>query len=201
MRSIKIWNDDPSPQQVAEIVSLLEEGAVMLTPTDTLYGIACDALNQRSIERICRQKGINPDKTNLSILCSDIAMVSKYAQYDNYAFRLLKDYTPGAVTFLFRAARTLPKAFKGRKVVGVRIPANETVRRVVAMLDRPLLTTSIEYDDMDYAINPSLIAEANEHNADFMVEGEDGRIEPSTIVDCTGHEPVVVRQGAVDLDI
>lgn len=201
MRTIKIWNDNPSDRQVAEIVSLLEEGAVMLTPTDTLYGIACDALNQRAIERICRQKGINPEKTNLSILCCDIAMASKYAQYDNYAFRLLKDLTPGPVTFLFRAARSLPKAFKGRKTVGVRIPANETVRRVIEMLDRPLLTTSIDIDDQDYAVNPSLIAEANENNADFMVEGEDGGTVPSTIVDCTGAQPVIVRQGEVEINL
>ena len=126
-------------------------------------------------------------------------MAAEYARIDNYAFRMMKEYCPGPVTFLFKAASTLPKAFKGRKVVGVRVPDNETCRRVVEELAHPLLTTSIEYADEDYARNPQLIAEAYNDRVDLFVEGDDGDIEPSTIIDCTGPKPEVVREGKLKL--
>ncbi|MDE7412535.1 MAG: threonylcarbamoyl-AMP synthase [Muribaculaceae bacterium] len=195
MKTIKIWNDSPSDRQLQEIASELESGRIMLFPTDTLYAIGCDALNTKAIDRICRLKGINPEKSNLSIICSDISMAAEYCRIENFGFRLLRDYTPGPFTFLFRASSTLPKAFKGRKVVGIRIPACETDRAIVKELGHPVLTTSIEYDDEDYAINPGLIAEAYSDKVDLIIEGEDGDTEPSTIVDCTGSEPEIVRQG------
>ena len=122
MKTIKIWNDSPSERQLDEIASLLNEGQVMIWPTDTLYGIACDALNVKAIDRICRLKGLNPEKTHLSIVASDIAQAAEYAKIDNKVFRLLKVNTPGPFTFLCRAASSLPRGFKGRKTVGVRIP-------------------------------------------------------------------------------
>lgn len=196
MKIIKIWNDNPSDRQIMEICRDLEAGATMIMPTDTLYGICCDALNVKAIERIARLKGINPDKTNLSVICSDISMAAEYARFDNYAFKLLKELTPGPYTFLFRAASSLPKAFKGRRIVGVRIPANDTCRRIAETLGHPLLTTSIEYADEDYAVNPELIAEAYHDKVDIFIEGADGSTVPSTIIDCTGSEPKLVRQGA-----
>lgn len=201
MKIIKIWNDNPSDKQVRDIARCLQEGETAILPTDTLYGICCDALSQRAIEKVARLKGLNPDKSNLSIICSDISMASEYARFDQYAFKMLKELTPGPVTFLFKAASTLPKAFKGRKVVGVRIPANETCRRVVAELGHPILTTSIQYEDEDYARNPELIAEAYHEKVDLMVEGAEGTTTPSTIVDCTGPEPVVIREGALDIQL
>lgn len=198
MKIIKIWNDEPSTKQLDEICAYLEAGGIIIIPTDTIYAIVCDALNPKAIESLCRLKGINPEKTNLSILCSDISMASEYARFDNKDFRLLRDFTPGPYTFLFRSASTLPKAFKGRKVVGVRIPDSNLCREIVSHLSHPLLTTSIEYQDTDYAINPSLIAEAYDGRVELMVEGEDGGIIPSTIIDCTGAEPIVVREGKGD---
>ncbi len=195
MKIIKIWSDEPSDRQLTEICAFLEAGEIMIMPTDTIYAIACDALNPKAIERLCRLKGINPEKTNLSIICSDISMASEYARFDNKDFRLLRDYTPGPYTFLFRSAPTLPKAFKGRKVVGIRIPDLSLCREIVERLGHPLLTTSIEYQDSDYAINPGLIAEAYDNSVDLLIEGEEGGTEPSTIIDCTGSEPVVVREG------
>ncbi len=195
MDTIKIWNDDPSERQAREIAARIADGEIAIIPTDTLYGIICDSLNPKAIERICRLKGINPEKTHLSILCSDISMAAEYARYDNYAFRLLKDLTPGPYTFIFRSAPTLPKAFKGRKSVGVRIPANETVRKIVKALGHPLMTTTIDYETEDYAVNPELIAEAHEKMVDFVVMGEDGGTVPSTVIDCTGREPELVRAG------
>ncbi|MBD5356645.1 MAG: threonylcarbamoyl-AMP synthase [Bacteroides sp.] len=195
MKTIKIWNDDASERQLDQICNWLEDGEIMITPTDTLYGIACDALNPKAIDKICRLKGINPDKTNLSIICSNISMAAEYARFNNQAFQLLRDNTPGPVTFLFKSAPTLPKAFKGRKTVGVRIPDNKLCVDIVERLGHPLLTTSIEYADEDYARNPELIAEAYEGKVDFILSGDDGDTEPSTIVDCTGNEPEIVRQG------
>jgi len=192
---MKIWNDEASERQLSEMCRDLEAGQTMILPTDTLYAIACDALNAKAIDRICRLKGINPEKTNLSIICSDISMAAEYARFDNYAFKLLRDNTPGPFTFLFKSASTLPKAFKGRKVVGVRIPDSKICRDIVERLGHPILSTSIEYSDSDYAINPELIAEAYHDKVDFFIEGADGDMEPSTIVDCTGSEPVITREG------
>lgn len=192
---MKIWSGEASERQLSEICRDLEAGHTMIMPTDTLYAIACDALNTKAIDRICRLKGINPEKTNLSIICSDISMASEYARFDNYAFRLLRDNTPGPFTFLFKSASTLPKAFKGRKVVGVRIPDSKLCRDIAGRLGHPILTTSIEFSDSDYAINPGLIAEAYNDKVEFFIEGEDGDTEPSTIVDCTGNEATVIRVG------
>ncbi|MDE5790794.1 MAG: threonylcarbamoyl-AMP synthase [Muribaculaceae bacterium] len=195
MKTIKIWNDSPSDRQLTEIARDLEMGQIMVFPTDTLYAIGCDALNVKAIDRICALKRINPDKSNLSIICSDISMASEYCRIENFGYKLLREYTPGPFTFLFRASSSLPKAFKGRKVVGIRIPDNNTDREIAARLGHPILTTSIEYDDEDYAINPSLIAERYSDHIDFFIEGEDGSTECSTIVDCTGNQPEIVREG------
>lgn len=195
MKTIKIWNDDPSDKQIQEVSRDLGLGMTMVIPTDTLYALACDALDSKAIEKICRLKGINPEKTNLSIICSDISMVSEYARFDNWAYKLMREYTPGPFTFLLKSASSLPRAFKGRKIVGVRIPDNNFDRKVVESLGHPILTTSIQYDDEDYAVNPELIAEAYDGRIDIMIEGPDGTTEPSTIIDCTGDEPVVIRQG------
>lgn len=198
MKTIKIWNDEASSKQLDEICHALEAGQIMIFPTDTLYAIACDALNPKAIERVCRLKGINPDKTNLSIICSDISMASEYARFDNKDFRLLRDNTPGPFTFLFKSASTLPKAFKGRKVVGIRIPDRKICRDIAERLGHPLLSTSIEFDETDYAVNPELIIENYEGKADMFLEGGDGGTVPSTIVDCTGSEPEILRSGKGD---
>ncbi|MBD5270607.1 MAG: threonylcarbamoyl-AMP synthase [Bacteroides sp.] len=195
MNTIKIWDDDPSPRQLDEICAFLRDGQIAIIPTDTIYGIVCDALEPKAIERICRLKGINPDKTNLSIICSDISMAAEYARIENSAFRMMKNNTPGPFTFLLKSASSLPKAFKGRKVVGVRIPDCNTARLICERLGHPLLTTSIEFEDSDYAISPSLIEEAYEGRVDLMVEGADGATEGSMIVDCTGREPEIIREG------
>lgn len=200
MKTIKIWNDEPSERQLDEITRDLQAGDTMIWPTDTLYGIACDALNMKAIDKICRLKGINPEKTNLSIVCSDISMAAEYARFSNEVYMMLRRNTPGAFTFLCRAASSLPRAFKGRKIVGIRIPDCRTDLAIVSRLGHPVLTTSIEYDDEDYAVEPSLIAETYADRIDMLLESERGNIEESTIVDCTGPEITVVRQGAGELE-
>lgn len=195
MKILKIWNDNPSEKQIQEISNFIENGELAILPTDSMYAICCDALNVKAIDRLCRIKGINPDKTNLSIICADISMASKYAKIDNRGFEILKSYTPGPFTFLFKALSSLPRAFKGRKIIGIRIPNSNVALSISKYLDKPLLVTSIEYADEDYAINPELIAESYESQVDVMVDDGDGDTSPSTIVDCMENPPVVIREG------
>mgnify|MGYP000181636322 FL=1 len=192
---MKIWGDEPSDRQLDEITRDLRSGQIMIWPTDTIYGIACDALNPKAIERICRLKGLNPEKNNLSIVCADISQAAEYARFDNRVFQMLRNNTPGPFTFLCRSISTLPRAFRGRKTVGIRIPACNTCIAIARRLGNPVLTTSIEFDDEDYAIQPSLIAEAYYDRVDMFLEGENGGTEPSTTIDCTGDELEIVRQG------
>lgn len=201
MKTIKIWSDDPSDRQLNEISRDVEMGMTVIMPTDTIYALACDALNSKAIDKICRLKGINSDKTNLSIICSDISMVSEYARFSDYGYRLMKELTPGPYTFLFKSASTLPKAFKGRKIVGVRIPDSNLDRKLVERLGHPMLSTSIHFRDDDYAVSPELIAEEYYDRVDIMIEGADGQTVPSTIIDCTGDEPVIVREGKGPVDL
>ncbi len=197
MNTIKIWNDTPSDKQLDTIAGILSDSRTAIIPTDTMYALVCDATDMKAVERICRIKGINPAKTNLSILCADISMASEYARVDNMGYKFLKENTPGPVTVLFRTVSKLPKAFKNRKIVGVRIPDNNTARAIVKSLGRPLLSTTIQYEDEDYAVNPELIAENYDNVIDLMVEGEKGDIRQSAIVDCTGNEPVIIREEAL----
>lgn len=199
MNTIKIWNARASERQLHDISQRLKEGELAVIPTDTMYAVVGDALNMRAVDRLCRLKGINPDKTNLSIICSDISMASEYSRINNTGFRLMKQHCPGPFTFLLKTASTLPRAFKGRKVVGVRIPDHEFARQLAETLGNPIITTSIEYEDEDHAMSPGLIAETYENKVEMMVEGDDGSTDVSTIVDCTGDQPEIVRQGVGEL--
>lgn len=196
MKTIKLYGSEASERQISEIVRDLADGKTMVWPTDTIYGIACDALQPKAIEKICRLKGINPEKTNLSIVCSDIAQAAEYARFDNAVFRMLKTLTPGKFTFICKSASTLPKAFKGRKTVGIRIPDSGFCRVIAERLGHPVMTTSIGFDDDDYAVSPELISEKYGNLVDIVIEGEEGSTVPSTVIDCTGAEPEVVREGA-----
>lgn len=182
-------------RQLYSVVDELRRGALMVWPTDTLYAVACSALEAKAVERLCRLKNINPEKTNLSIVCADISQAARYARISNRDFAMLRQNTPGAFTFLFRTASTLPRAFKGRKIVGIRIPDLELNRQIAMTLDAPVLTTSVEFESDDYTVNPDLIAEEAEPFVEIMIDNGPGATEPSTIVDCTGDVPQVIRQG------
>lgn len=200
MKILKIWGEELGDRQIQETVRDLKEGATMIAPTDTLYAIMCDALSPKAIEAVCRLKSINPEKTNLSIICSDISMAAEYAVFNNSTFRLLKDLTPGPYTFLCKAAHSLPAAFKRRKIVGIRIPAFTADRQLAEALGNPLLTTSIRFEDSDYAINPELIEEAYSEKVNLMIQGPEGLLIPSTVLDCTGSEVTIVREGLGSVD-
>lgn len=201
MRIIKVKNDSPSERQISELSRDLNNGLIAVIPTDTIYAIVCDALDSKAIDRICRLKGINPEKTNLSIICSDIREVSEYARVSDEAFKLIKRLTPGPFTFLLPSTRNLPRAFKGRKTVGIRIPDSKTALSIVRGVGHPLLTTSIEFEDLDYARNPELISEAYHEKVDIVVEGPEGNAEPSTVLDLTGKEAIVVREGKGKIEL
>lgn len=201
MKILKIWGDELSERQIEETVRLLKDGETIIAPTDTLYAIMCDALSPKAIESVCRLKSINTEKTNLSIICSDISMASEYAIFNNNTFSLLKTLTPGPYTFICKAAHSLPSAFKRRKKVGIRIPAFKADRQLAEALGHPLLTTSIQYEDADYGINPELIEEAYNEKVNLIIEGPDGLLTPSTVLDCSSNDIEIVREGLGSVDM
>lgn len=199
MKVLPIIEDSINVLHIEEIVSVLRDGGIIVYPTDTVYAIGCDALNNQAIERICSLKAMKSAKTNLSIICSDISEVAQYAKFDNAQFRLMKNNLPGPFTFIFPAMSKLPKAFKGRRTVGIRIPQNKIATAIERELGHPVLTTSVPAQDDDYRCEPELIAEALGGQVDIVVDAGRGGLVPSTVVDCTGAEPEIVRQGKGEL--
>lgn len=201
MKILKMYTSNINDRFMDEVIDTLRDGGIVIYPTDTLYAIGCDALKNNAIERICKIKGINPQRTNLSIVCSDISQASQYARIDNRAFQLLRENLPGAFTFILPAASTLPKVFKGRKTVGIRVPDNVIACEIAARLGNPILTTSIEWDDdPEDGCNPQAIALKYEDIVDIVIDGGSGELTPSTIVDCTDSAaPEIVREGKGEL--
>lgn len=202
MKVIENRGSGVDSRALAEAVAALRNGDIIIYPTDTLYALGCDALNNRAIERLCRLKGINPDKNFLSIVCSGLSQAAEYARIDNTAFRMLKYYLPGPFTFILPASTTLPKVFKGRKSVGVRVPACDFARALAEELGNPVLTTSVapdgECDESELA-DASSLAMLYGGSAEIVlaVDGGEGSLVPSTIVDILdSRAPEVTRQGA-----
>ncbi|MBR3101994.1 MAG: threonylcarbamoyl-AMP synthase [Muribaculaceae bacterium] len=200
MKVLPIIEKNINSRYIDEVARCLEDGGIIIYPTDTVYALGCDAMNNQAIERICSIKEMKSAKTNLSIICSDISEVAQYAKFDNVQFRLMKSNLPGPFTFIFPALSKLPKAFKGRRTVGIRIPQNEITLAIVQALGRPILTTSVPGRDEDYRCEPELMAEAHSSVVDIVVDAGRGELIPSTIVDCTGDEPEIIRQGKGELE-
>lgn len=199
MKVLQILEDNINSRHIEEIAAVLRDGGIIVYPTDTVYAIGCDALNNQAIERICALKSMKSAKTNLSIICSDISEVSQYAKFDNTQFRLMKSNLPGPFTFIFPAMSKLPKAFKGRRTVGIRIPENKIATAIEQELGHPILTTSVPAQDDDYRCEPELIAEALGASVDIVVDSGRGGLIPSTVVDCTSSDPEIIRQGKGEL--
>lgn len=197
MEYFRLYTPNPNPRDIDRIVGALRDGAVMIYPTDTLYAIGCDALNVRAVERICRIKSIDPQKAVLSIVCPDFSMLSRYARVSDTHFRLMRRNLPGAFTFILPASSQLPRIYKHRKSVGIRIPDNAIAQEITRQLGNPLLSASIDpqCDETEYLTDTSLIQELYGNAIDLFVDGGDGGTEPSTIVDCCGDTPQTVRQG------
>lgn len=194
---VKLYNENPNPREIEKVVSVLRDGGIVIYPTDTLYGMGCDALNVRAVEKICDLKGINPQKSNLSIICNDLSIISEYAKVSTPVFKLMKRNLPGPFTFILPTTSSLPKIYKNKKTVGIRIPDNNIVREIVAQLGNPVLSTSVkdDNDEMEYTTDPELIHEKWGEIADIVIDGGFGGVEPSTVVDCTSDEPEITRQG------
>lgn len=198
----KLYEKNNSPRDMAEIVRVLEEGGVLIFPTDTVYAIVCHALKERAVERICRLKGMNPQKKPLSILCCDMKQVSEFAKMDDAAFKLMKQYLPGPFTFVLPTSNRLPKIFRGRKEVGVRLPDNDMVREVCRLLGAPLMTTSLPYDETDdvgYLTMPELIDERWGLKVDMVIDAGVGGTQPGTVVSLMDDEVRLLRQGVGEL--
>ena len=201
---IKLYEKNNNPKDLARIVEVLEEGGIIIYPTDTMYAIGCHALKERAIERICKFKGIDPRKHNLSIICYDLSNISEYAKVDNNTFKLMKRNLPGAFTFILPTGSKLPKIFKNRKEVGIRMPDHPIIMEICQLLDAPILTTTLpleEGEEIEYITTPELIEEKFGRDADIIIDGGIGETEPSTIVNCVDGEAEVVRQGKGWLDI
>ena len=201
---VKLYNKNNNPQELQRLVDVLNDGGIVIIPTDTTYAIGCHALKERAIERICRLKGIDPKKQPLSIICYDLSNISEYAKIDNATFKLMKRNLPGAFTFILPTGSTLPKIFKNRKEVGIRMPAHPIIMEICQLLDAPILTTTLpleEGEEIEYITTPELIEEKFGRDADIIIDGGIGDIEPSTIVNCVDGEAEVVRQGKGWLDI
>lgn len=194
---IKIYPENPNPKEIDKVVRVLQDGGLVIYPTDTVYAIGCDALNVRAVEKICRMKGINPQKSDLSIICYDLSNLSEYAKVSNAAFKLMKKNLPGPFTFILPTSNELPKIYKNRKEVGIRVPDNQIVRTLVKELGNPILTTSVHHDDemIEYSTDPELIYEKYENLVDLVIDGGYGGMEPSTVIDCTTDDFEVIRQG------
>lgn len=199
---IKIYPENPNPREIVRVVNLLKEGGLVIYPTDTVYAIGCDALNVRAVERICKMKGVNPQKSNLSIICYDLSNLSEYAKVSNAAFKLMKSNLPGPFTFILPTSSELPKIYKNRKEVGIRVPDNNIIRTLVQELGNPILTMSVHDpgEEDEYSTDPELIAEKYEGQVDMVIDGGYGGLEPSTVIDCTTDEFEIVRQGKGKLD-
>lgn len=202
MKILKMYTSNINDRFMDEVIDTLRDGGIVIYPTDTLYAIGCDALKNNAIERICKIKGINPQRTNLSIVCSDISQASQYARIDNRAYQLLRENLPGAFTFILPAASTLPKVFKGRKTVGIRVPDNVIACEIASRLGNPILTTSIEWDeDPEDGCNPQAIAMKYEGVVDIVIDGGYGELVPSTVVDCNdSSNPEIIREGKGELN-
>ena len=201
---LRLYPENPNPRHIRKVVDVLETGGIIIYPTDTVYAMGCDIKAHKAIERIARLKGQNPDNPDLSIIFRDMSQLSEYTIiYDDNIFRLLKRNLPGPFTFIVKANNQIPRLFKNKKkTVGIRIPDNNIVLEIVKELGRPIITTSIHDPDeiIEYTTDPELIEEKFRDFADIIINGGYGKNDPSTIVDCTGDEITVLRQGLGQLE-
>ncbi len=200
---LKIYPENPNLKDVNTAVSVLREGGLVIYPTDTMYAIGCDALNVRAVERICKKKGVNPQKSNLSIICYDLSNISEYTKVNNLAFRFIREYLPGPYTFILPTSNSLPKIYKKRKEVGIRMPDNNIIREICRELGNPVMTMSVHYDESEpeYTTDPELIYERYKEEVELVIDGGYAGTEGSTIVNCTVEPFEIIRmgKGAIEL--
>ncbi|MCK0159680.1 L-threonylcarbamoyladenylate synthase [Allomuricauda sp. F6463D] len=201
---IKLYEENPNPKQVEKVVNVLRKGGLVIYPTDTVYGLGCDITNSKALQRIARIKGVKLEKANWSFICADLSNLSDYVrQIDSSTFKILKRTLPGPYTFILPGNNNLPKDFKRKKTVGIRVPDNAIARALVSELGHPIVSTSIRDDDdvLEYTTDPELIFEKWQNLVDVVIDGGYGDNVASTVIDLSGDEPEVIREGKGSLEI
>jgi tRNA threonylcarbamoyl adenosine modification protein (Sua5/YciO/YrdC/YwlC family) len=196
---IKIYPENPNYKHVSRVIDVLLKGGVIIYPTDSVYGMGCDIHNRKAVEKVYRIKGIKPEKASFSIICHSLSQLSDYTRpISNNVFKLMKKNLPGPFTFILKANNKVPDIFQSnKKTIGIRIPNNNVLLEIVKEFGSPLLTTSVHDEDqiIEYTTDPELIHEKYKDVVDMVIDGGYGQNIPSTIVDCTGEETVIIRQG------
>ena len=201
---IKIYEENPNPKEIEKVIRVLKNGGLIIYPTDTVYGLGCDITNNKALERIAKIKGVKIEKANLSFICHDLSNLSDYVkQIDTSTFKVLKRALPGPYTFILPGARTLPNVFKKKKTVGIRVPNNNIALEIVKQLGNPIISTSIHDEDeiLEYTTDPELILEKWNNLVDLVIDGGYGDNEASTVIDFSGGEPEIIREGKGSLEI
>lgn len=201
---IKLYNDNPNEKEIAKIVKVLQSGGLVIYPTDTVYGLGCDITNTKALEKVAKIKGVKLEKSNFSFVCNNLSHLSDYVkQIDTATYKILKRALPGPYTFILPGSNSLPKVFKKRKTVGIRVPDNNIARALVEALGNPIVSTSIRDEDdvIEYTTDPELIFEKWQSMVDVVVDGGFGDNHASTVIDLTDGEPEVIREGKGSLDI
>ncbi|MBT1690016.1 L-threonylcarbamoyladenylate synthase [Dawidia soli] len=201
---VRIHPRNPEPRKIEQVVAVLKQGGIIIYPTDTIYGIGCDLMNRKSIERLCQIMNIKPHKLDLSFICNDLSHISEFAKrIDTPVFKILKRALPGPYTFILESSSRVPKILDvNKKTVGIRIPDHNIPRMLVEQLQNPLITTSIKDDDTikAYTTDPEEIYEDFKHQVDVVIDGGIGGNVPSTVVDCTTDPMTIIRQGLGDIE-
>jgi tRNA threonylcarbamoyl adenosine modification protein (Sua5/YciO/YrdC/YwlC family) len=201
---IKIYESNPNEIVIKKVVEVLKNGGLVIYPTDTVYGLGCDITNTKALERIAKIKGVKLEKANFSFVCSDLSHISDYIkQIDTATFKILKRALPGPYTFILPGNNNLPKEFKKKTTVGIRVPDNAIALEIVRQLGNPIVSTSIHDDDavLEYSTDPELIFEKWQNLVDVVIDGGYGDNVGSTVIDLSGFEPIVIREGKGNLDI
>ena len=201
---IKIYTENPNPKAIQKVVQILREGGLVIFPSDTVYALGCDINNKAALERIALIKGVKLEKAHFSFVCHDLSNLSDYVrQLDSATFKLLKRALPGPYTFILPGSNKLPSVFKKKKEVGIRIPDNGIAQAIVKALRNPIVSTSIKDEDevIEYTTDPELIYEKWQNLVDLVIDGGYGGNIPSTVIDLTGDEPLLVREGKGSLEL
>lgn len=203
MKSLRIYPGNINSRFIDEAIEALEDGQLIIYPTDTLYALGCDATNQRAIEHVCRLKDIDPRRQHLAIMCADLSQAARFARIDNNAFDIMRRNLPGPFTFILPPASTLPKAFKGRKEVGIRIPDDDIARHLANAFGRPLLTSSLivdEFDNEDYHLAMMEVADSFSSDVALIIDSGARQQIPSAIINLMdSSSPEIIREGPIDL--
>lgn len=201
---IKIYEENPNPKEIKRVVKILRDGGVIIYPSDTVYALGCDIKNNRAMERVAQLRGVKLEKANFSFVCEDLSNLSDYVkQIDTPTFKLLKRNLPGPYTFILPGNNNLPNVFKKKKEVGIRVPDNAITRAIVQELGNPIISTSIKDEDevIEYTTDPELILEKWDNLVDLVIDGGYGGNIASTVIDLTGAQPVVIREGKGSLEL